>query len=317
MRRKTGWFTRLTRTLTRGKTGLDVMAFVKAARDALTSLFEEDNAHPLGCLLPKTADSDASVGTPPSQAAKTFEPKVFANLAKEELALFTRHVNRLKEEVVKLISPLNLHNNTYWSGFINSLVFELADGFTAEQSSMCPTWKGACGKSWQRHLKREREPNEAEVQAQLLEPLFKKVAHSVVCMALGEEGWTGQHYSSGLSMEVNVEQRAGRPQVDYVMSAHSAGKMIYCVPVEAKTKLELADIPQLTAYQAATAEEKWVGVGVPVDNHRDNPQDSSLLLCQPRDQDQGRRLDCSRPRIVHCSSRPRTKVGDSTLAAPE
>ena len=226
--------------------GLDVMAYVEAAEGELTDIFEKAKRAMWVARYPKKLTMMEAASTPPSQAGKAFEAKVFSGLPQKELALFTGHIERLKVEVVKLLSPPNRHNNTYWSGFINSLLFDLADGFTTE-----------------------RERNEAEVRAQLLEPLLKKIAHSVECMSIG--GGTGLHYSSGLSMEVKTEQRARlghRPQVDYVLSAHAQGRLIYCVPVAVKDRLELSDVPQLTSYQGAMADDKRIGVGLLMDRER-------------------------------------------------
>ena len=147
------------------QSGLDVMAYVEAAEGELTDIFKK--AKSVTCY-PKKLTTTEAAATPPSQAGKAFEANVFSGLPQKELALFTGHIERLMVEVVKLLSPPNRHNNTYWSGFINSLLFDLADGFTTE-----------------------RERNEAEVRAQLSEPLLKKITkrqrkcYFCVCVRVG------------------------------------------------------------------------------------------------------------------------------------
>ena len=69
-------------------------------------------------------------------------------------------------------------------------------------------------------------------------------------------------------MEVNTEERerpGQRPQVDYVMRAHAAGKLLYCVPVEAKKIMQPKDVSQLSVYQASLTTGERVVLGILVD----------------------------------------------------
>ena len=179
----------------------------------------------------------------PIQAmAPSHSLKLLSEVAAGKVSLLKDSLDKLRREVLE--AP-NVHNDR---GFVLTLNFELTGGIVGE------------AKRW---------ASEAEVRVQLLDPLLKRMAYSAQCIAV--EGYTGDVFSSALSIEVNTEEpeRPGRrPQVDYLMSAHAGETLLYCIPVEAKSTMPKKHVTQLSVYQATVSTRDRVGLGLLVDKDK-------------------------------------------------
>ena len=218
------------------------MTFIGEAEDALSCVFSEQHRGLWMACYP------SQIAMAPSHSNFTF--KFFSE---PEVRRLKDAIDKLARDVTKLLEALhNLHNESFWRGFVQSLHWDLT-----------------CGILGAGEAERSRRTSEAEVRVQLLDPLLKRLAHSAQCIAV--EGSTGEVFSSSLSVEVNtVETRrpGRRPQVDYLLSAHAGKTLLYCVPIEAKGLMDKKEVAQLSMYQATVSNGDKVGLGLLVDKDK-------------------------------------------------
>ena len=96
------------------------------------------------------------------------------------------------------------------------------------------------------------------------------MAHSTSQLPVPQDsGLEGIVYTSSLNYEMHTEDRGNRrgrrPQVDFTMSAHVDSDTFYCVPVEAKQKLEARDIRSTRQHSCRGIMRKYISVGMLVD----------------------------------------------------
>ena len=215
---------------------------VAKARAALSVLFSPDNKALWYVCFP-TSDGISTTATPPSSS--TYKVESFAALTTAEKSLMITGKQQLENAIHKLFvgdGSSVLHNASFWWDFIRALQFELAAGLVVHPG-----------------IKR----SEAEVSSQLLKPLLRRIAHSAQTIVAPDSFYTSTRIvCSSLNVEVNTEEREGRPgrrpQVDFTMTAYAStsdgvpeSEALYCIPVEAKQRLVRKHMAQLGQYQAS------------------------------------------------------------------
>ena len=206
----------------------DALEMVTTAKEALSNLFTEDNRGVWYlCYLSSTEEPVTAAARLPPSSSRNYALELLEGTPKTMKEMVYPVVDFLGKTIEELLaghpSPV-MHNTSFWTNFLRTLQFELSEGLV---------FRG----------QRRKE----EVCYELLAPLLGRVAHSTSQLPVPQDsGLEGIVYTSSLNYEVHTEDRGNRrgrqPQVDFTMSAHVDSDTFYCVPVEAKQKLEARDI---------------------------------------------------------------------------
>ena len=241
------------------------LPMVSDAREVLCDLFTEVNT-PLWYLsYPPVSDCDSN----PMNYAPSDKKFILAEI-NEDLKKTTLPVLKaLKAGIDELFSGRTLHNRSFWTKYLRTLIFELSAGLVDQT---------------------HRVRSEAELRHELLTPLLLWASHfahaTTAPTAFEGEGFFETTFEFEPITEGRQQRRGRKPQVDYALVGHVGGDSLYEVPAEVKKKLTLKDISQLAHYMVSLANgfhtKSNVSVGILLEE--DQVRIAFNPLCFPDDQ---------------------------------
>ena len=230
---------------------------VARTRDQLADLCTPESAHNWTLCYAEKQNG------PPSKS-KSFAKVVVGELEDPPLRDNVKHIIREVGQALEDIfcsgsptTPSVVHNVAFWDQFYHSVVFAMGASLS----------------------KRYKHENEEQVRHDLLSPLLERAANSASLMYAAE---INRDYESGLgiaeyictfSLETTTEARQGqrgrKPSVDYAITGFVHGEPLYFIPIEAKSKMCIGHMVQLSHYMSTTSNSRYrtayASVGVLID----------------------------------------------------